>query len=204
MNTAVLNRDYSPNQHKAQRFTMRLVIVTVSMTFAAFTSYFIVRKGGGNWASFTLPSIFWMSTLVLVFSSLAIQMAHVANRRNHVVAVKLGLGLTVLLGAAFCVFQWLGWQELLQQGVFLSGGNDSGSIFYVITGAHALHVVIGLAFMLIALGRSFWLFDRLGLRGTFLDESNDKLRIRTDLLSVYWHFMGALWIYLFVFLYMNL
>jgi len=203
MNTVALNRDINPNQHKAQRFTMRLLIVTVSMTFAAFTSYYIVRKAGGNWQAFQMPSIFWMSTLVIIFSSLSVQMAHMANKRKNAATLKLGLSLTFLLGVAFCVFQWIGWQQLLQQGIFLSGGNDSGSIFYVITGAHGLHVIGGLIFVLVAIGRSFWLFDRKKLTNTFLNEENDKLHIRTDLITVYWHFMGILWIYLFVFLYLN-
>ena len=203
MDTLTINQDVNPNQHKAQRFTMRLLIVSVSMTFAAFTSYFIVRKAGGNWMSFDLPPIFWMSTLVIIFSSLSVQMAHMANRKNNAPTLKLGLGLTFLLGVSFCIFQWMGWQVLLQQGVFLSGGNDSGSIFYVITGAHALHVIVGLAFVLFAVLRSFWLFNKKKYANTFLNEENDKLHIRTDLITVYWHFMGALWIYLFVFLYMN-
>jgi cytochrome c oxidase subunit 3 len=127
-------------------------------------------------------------------------MAHLANKKNNVGTLKLGLGLTFLLGCAFCVFQWLGWQQLVSQGVFLSGGNTSGSIFYVITGGHALHVLVGLVFMLIAVIRSFWLFDRNKFTDTYLDKKNDKLRLRTDLLTVYWHFMGLLWLYLFIFL----
>jgi cytochrome c oxidase subunit 3 len=198
-----IQQDTNPNNHKAQRFTMRMAIVTITMSFAGLTSYYIVRQAAGNWHAFELPPIFWISTLLIGLSSLSLQFAHRSNRKKHVGGLKLGLGLTVLLGFAFCVFQWLGWQQLQGAGVFLSGGNISGSIFYVITGGHAVHVLGGLFFLLLATMRTFWLFDRKKLTNTYLNEEFDKLNIRTDLLTVYWHFMGVLWLYLFIFLSMN-
>lgn len=200
MSTLALNQDINPNSHKAQRFTAWLATISISMSFAGLTSYYIVRKSKGDWMEFPLPSIFWTSTIVLLLSSMALYMAHLANKKNNTGTLKLGLGLTFLLGVAFCIFQWLGWQQLLSQGVFVSGGNISGSIFYVITGGHALHVVGGLFFLLIANIRAFWLFDRKRKSDTHMFRDSDKLWVRTDLISVYWHFMGVLWLYLFIFL----
>lgn len=203
MSTVAIPTDINPNNHKAQRFTMRLAIVTISMSFAGLTSYYIVRQAKGNWNAFELPSIFWFSTAAIVLSSIALQFAHRANRAKSIRGLKTGLLLTVLLGAAFCGLQWAGWKQLQGMGIFLSGGNISGSIFYVITGGHALHVIGGLFFLLIASARTFWLFDRKHLTNTYLNEAYDKLNIRTDLLTVYWHFMGVLWLYLFIFLSVN-
>jgi cytochrome c oxidase subunit 3 len=203
MSTAAMQRDFNPNNHKAQRFTIRLAIVAITMSFAGLTSYYIVRQAKGSWISFEMPTIFFISTLVIGLSSIALQWAHVSNRRKNIGSLKLGLGLTFLLGITFCLLQWLGWQQLLDEGVFLSGGNVSGSIFYVITGGHALHVIGGLFFLGFAVIRSVWLFDKKNITDTYLNEEYDKLRIRTDLLTVYWHFMGVLWLYLFVFLYVN-
>lgn len=203
MGTVAVRSDYNPNNHKAQRFTARLAIVALSMSFAGLTSYYIVRKSKGDFAAFEMPVTFWISTAILVLSSVALYMAHRANRNEQMATTKYGVGMTFLLGSAFCVTQWIGWQQLLDAGVFLSGGNVSGSIFYVITGAHFVHVLGGLLFLLIATFRSFWMFDRQNIQSTYQDKVNDKLHIRTDLLSVYWHFMGILWIYLFLFLYIN-
>ena len=132
MNTLAVNKINNPNDHKAQRFTMRMAIVAIAMTFAGFTSYYLVRQSSGNWLQFPIPSIFWVSTLIIGLSSMAVQMAHIANRKNNIGTLKLGIGLTFILGTIFCVLQWLGWQELRSMGVFLDG-NASGGIFYVIT-----------------------------------------------------------------------
>ncbi|MCB0502160.1 MAG: cytochrome c oxidase subunit 3 [Bacteroidetes bacterium] len=202
MSTVVtFNTDNNPNSHKAQRFTMRLAIVSLSMTFAGLTSYYIIYKAKETWSYFEMPSIFWVSTLILAISSMSMMMAHMANRKNNVKVLRLGLILTLGLGLAFCLMQWLGWQELMSRGVFLSGSGNGNSIFYVITGAHALHVFGGLMFFIPAVIRSFFIFKKSN--NTYLNKESDKLKIRTDLLSVYWHFMGLLWLYLFIFLNVN-
>lgn len=203
MNTLALNNDSNPNQHKAQRFTMRLALVSISMTFAGLTSYYIIYKAKETWSFFEMPSIFWMSTIIIGLSSMAIQMAHMANKKNKVATLQLGMALTLLLGIAFCISQWLGWQELMSKGIFLAGSGNGNSIFYVITGGHALHLVGGLFFVLVATIKSFTLFRNKKRTSTFLNKESDKLLIRTDLITVYWHFMGILWLYLFIFLYIN-
>mgnify|MGYP005667112517 CR=1 FL=1 len=203
MSTLALNKDTNPNQHKAQRFTMRLAIVSISMSFAGLTSYYIIYKAKETWSFFEMPSIFWVSTIIIGLSSMAIQMAHLANKKDKIPTLQLGMGLTLLLGIAFCVSQWLGWRELMSKGIFLAGSGNGNSIFYVITGGHALHLIGGLFFVLIATLKSFFIFRSNKNSSTFLNKESDKLLIRTDLLTVYWHFMGILWLYLFVFLYIN-
>ncbi|MEZ5008469.1 MAG: cytochrome c oxidase subunit 3 [Chitinophagales bacterium] len=202
MSTVVtFNTDNNPNSHKAQRFTMRLAIVSLSMTFAGLTSYYIIYKAKETWSYFEMPNLFWVSTLILAISSMSMMMAHMANKKNNVKALRLGLVLTLALGLTFCFMQWLGWQELMNRGVFLSGSGNGNSIFYVITGGHALHVLGGLIFFIPAVIRSFFIFKKSN--NTYLNKESDKLKIRTDLLSVYWHFMGLLWLYLFIFLNVN-
>ncbi|MFN8284686.1 MAG: cytochrome c oxidase subunit 3 [Chitinophagales bacterium] len=192
----------------AQRFTMWLSIVSIMMTFGGFTSAFIVRKGaGGAWTAFTMPAIFNVSTLMILLSSATLIVAHISNKKGNKIMTAIGLLTTLILGILFCVFQVTGWTQLTNQGVYLAfNPNPAGPFFYVITAFHALHVIGGLLFMLIATIRSF-----LKLRQqtgneiiTELENSEKgKFTIRTDLLSMYWHFMGLLWLYLFIFLYLN-
>jgi cytochrome c oxidase subunit 3 len=203
MNTLTLNTDRNPNSHKAQRFTMRLGLVSISMTFAGLTSYYIIYKAKETWSFFEMPSIFWLSTLIIGLSSMAIQMAHLANKKNKKSTLLLGMVLTLLLGIAFCISQWLGYRELMSKGIFLSGSGNGNSIFYVITGGHGLHLIGGLFFVLIATARAFLLFKNNNISSTYLNKDSDKLLIRTDLITVYWHFLGILWLYLFIFLYIN-
>jgi cytochrome c oxidase subunit 3 len=127
--------------------------------------------------------------------------AHVANKRSNKVFLRLGLFLTLALGTAFIVTQYNGWYQLQSSGVYLDG-NVSGSFFYVITYAHATHVLVGILFLLTAFVRSVYLFRKNNL-DMFFDKSRSQFRVRTDLLSMFWHFVGILWVYLFIFLSIN-
>jgi cytochrome c oxidase subunit 3 len=203
MSTLAINTDNNPNSHKAQRFTIRLALVSISMTFAGFTSYYIIYKAKETWSFFEMPSIFWMSTLIIGLSSMAVHMAHLANKKDKKSTLVLGLLLTFLLGVSFCISQWLGYKELMSKGIFFSGSGNGNSIFYVLTGGHALHLIGGLLVVSIALVRSILMFRKGEKTSTYLNKESDKLFIRTDLITVYWHFMGFLWLYLFIFLYIN-
>ena len=101
----------------------------------------------------------------------------------------------------FAFFQYQGWQELTNTGIYLDG-NPSGSFFYVITGMHAVHLLGGVLFLIFAFLNSIWIFA-IKKQETTIGE-NKALKVRTDLLSMYWHFMDILWIHLFIFLFINL
>ncbi|HNM32304.1 MAG TPA: hypothetical protein PKM51_06115 [Chitinophagales bacterium] len=207
MNESALK--YKVNTQGAQRFTMYLFIITTSMIFAGFTSAFLVRKGvGGAWSSFHIPSVFNISTFLIILSSVFLQSAHIANKKHHKLMTTAGLFLTLVLGLLFCIFQFMGWSELNNEGVYLSfNPNPAGPYFLVITFVHALHVIGALVFLAIAFVQSL-----NQLKGadsaTVLEDlettDNGILSIRTDLLTLFWHFMGALWIYLYIFLTLNL
>jgi len=193
----------SYNTQKAHRFTMWLAIVSICMAFAGLTSAYIVRKGAGNWVDFSMPASFFTSTVLILISSATIHVAHVSNKKGHVAMTVLGLLVTMVLGLLFCFYQLQGWQELTNAGIYLDG-NPSGSFFYVITGMHAVHLAGGVFFLLIALLRSAWVFGIKKRKTTLIEGGKGGLLVRTDLLSMYWHFMDILWIYLFVFLFINL
>lgn len=195
------------NVQGAQRFTMWLGIISIIMIFAGFTSAFMVRKGAaGNWSNFMMPKVFNVSTLIILISSVFLYVAHEANKKGNKKLLATGLLITFLLGILFCVVQVLGWKDLYDQGIYLAfSPNPAGPFFYVITFIHFLHVAGGLIFLL---GATLFALVRLRTTDkTVITELEDKekgiLSIRTDLLSMYWHFMGILWLYLFVFLYLN-
>ena len=133
---------YKNNNQGAQRFTMWLFLVTIAMIFAGFTSAFLVRKGaGGAWTHFDIPGIFKVSTFLILLSSVFLQVAHVANKKQHREMTSVGLFFTFVLGLLFCYFQFQGWKQLTDMGIYLSfNPNPAGPFFYVITFIHALHV----------------------------------------------------------------
>jgi cytochrome c oxidase subunit 3 len=200
---------YQQQNQGAHKFTMWLFIVSSCMVFAGFTSAFLVRKGaGGAWTGFALPSAFNISTFIILFSSVCLMVAHLSNKKGHKLLTSFCLLLTIVCGILFCLFQFNGWNLLSAQGFYPAGNpNPAPQFLFVIVLMHALHVLSGLIFLSIAFIRSLFALRRLKSNNVIQNlESEEKrvLNIRTDLLSLYWHFMGFLWLYLFVFLYFNL
>ncbi|WP_181305924.1 cytochrome c oxidase subunit 3 [Rufibacter sp. XAAS-G3-1] len=175
------------------KFMLILLIVSIVMMFAAFTSAYIVRREEGNWLEFDLPWILLLNTVVLVLSSIFMQWAYVSAKRDNLKNLKIALVLTILAGTAFLIGQWQGWGELVRNNVFFGGStaNPSGSFLYVLTGVHAFHLVTGLIFLIIVVISAL----------SYKVHSRNLTRI--ELCTIYWHFLGALWIYLYVFLVLN-
>ena len=174
-----------------------VILASITMTFAAFTSALIVRQGGAtDWRHFTLPPVLYLNTLVIIASSITLE---ISRRR---IAVFMGgvpdenrsasparwLYVTLFLGLLFVAGQTFAWMQLRSQGFGLAS-NVSYSFFYVLTVAHALHVFGGLGGLVRVIGKLH----------------NGVLRRSTlDATSRYWHFMGALWLYLLLLLWMKL
>lgn len=191
------------NNQKAHRFTMWLGLISICMAFGGLTSAYIVRKGAGNWVDFSMPVTFYTSTIILLISSATMHVAHVSNKKGHANLTIFGLFITIILGLLFAYFQIQGWQELTNAGIYLDG-NPSGSFFYVITGMHAVHLLGGIVFLLLAFFKSIFKFKFKKEANVVNTSKGMGLKVRTDLLSIYWHFMDILWVYLFVFLFLNL
>lgn len=189
------------NTQKAQRFTMWLGIVSMAMSFGGWTSAFLVRKAAGSWVNFTMPSIFYASTLVILLSSVTMHIAHIANKNGKSGLMKLNLFMTFCLGVLFFLLQRQGWYELEQLGIYVDG-NVSGSFFFVITWGHAAHILLATFLVLIAFVRSYFLFKQKGV-SHFHEGDLDFYKIRTDLLIMFWHFLDFLWVYIFIFLKLN-
>ena len=172
-----------------------VVLAAIGMTFAALTSALVVRKGGSNdWRHFTLPSILYLNTLILIASSISLEVARkkvarfMAAGRTGVANPVRWLYLTLGLGFAFVAGQYVAWRQLSSEGLYLAT-NPSSSFFYVFTAAHALHLIGGLGGLVRVIAK----LNGSSLRRTTLDAT-----------SRYWHFMDVLWVYLLLLLWMKL
>lgn len=172
------------------KFNTWLIIVASVMLFAAMTSAYIVRRGEGNWLQFDIPSIFQLSIVIAILSSISMQLAYLQLKKDELAKGKLYLLVTLLLGLAFCVNQWLGWTELVANNIHFVG-NSSESFFYVISGLHLLHMIGGIVFLLVIIYRAY----------NF--KVHKKNSLSANLCATYWHFLGATWIYLYFFLLLN-
>lgn len=173
-----------------KKFILWLFIVSIVMIFAALTSAYIVRQAEGNWLEYELPSMLYVSSIVIVLSSVFMHWGIISARRNNFFNLKLALSLTTFLGLAFLYTQWESWKQLVEMNVYFVG-NPAGSFLYVLTGVHAFHLISGVIFLIIVLISS--LRDRVHSKNMDLIEMS----------ATYWHFLDGLWIYLFVFLLLN-
>ena len=177
----------------ASRTGIWVALAAITMTFAAITSAMVVRQGSSmDWRHFTLPSVLYLNTVILLASSVALELA-----RKRVAAFARGaqpgrslpllwLWLTLGLGLLFVGGQYVAWLQLKAEGWYLAT-NPSSSFFYLFTAMHGLHVLGGLAGLTLVI----WRFSR----------PVSTLRLSTlSTVSYYWHFMDVLWIYLLLLL----
>ena len=160
----------------------------IVMVFAALTSALVVRSGlGGDWKAFDLPGVLWLSTAVLLLSSVSIEKAKRAMRDGLEAGLRRWLSVTAMLGACFLATQLAGWSELADRGIYIAT-NPSSSFFYVLTAGHGLHLFGGLLALTYVVFRVWrataWATKEAAIEGTVL----------------YWHFMDGLWVYLFALL----
>jgi cytochrome c oxidase subunit 3 len=173
-----------------KKFALWLFLVTVLMIFAALTSAYIVRQAEGNWLEYELPEIFWVTSGIVLLSSVSMQVAYFAAKRDNFIGLRIAMVFTVLLGFAFLVGQWYSWVALVDREVFFVG-NPAGSFLYVFTGLHALHLISGVIFLIIV------------LISTCRYKVHSQALNTLEMATTYWHFLGGLWLYLFLFLLLN-
>ncbi len=183
----IVEEPKKPISMHPKKFAMWLFIGSVAMLFAAFTSAYIVRQAEGNWLYFDLPNLFYITSGIILMSSFTLQWAYWEAKKDSLDRVKLLVGITSLLGVAFLVGQVMAWRELVEHSVYLVG-NPSGSFIYILTGLHGVHLISGIVFLLIV------------LNSTFKFKIHSKNLAQLEMCLTYWHFLGGLWLYLFVFL----
>ena len=166
-----------------------MLLAAVVMMFAALASAYIFLSGSEQWKTVRMPRTFWFSTTLILASSFTIEQA---RRRLTMDLVKHARWMlaTLLLGIAFVVSQLVAWGHLADEGVYLSGGPHS-AFFYLFTGAHGLHLFGGMIAASYLVIRS---------RRLLFGIENEKRAAATDAVSLYWHFMGGLWVALFLLL----
>ena len=175
----------APVPAHACQIGMYMALAAVTMLFATFTSALVVRKGlSSDWRPIGLPRVLWLDTAVLLASSATLELSRRPLHSGKSRRLPGWWYATVALGAAFLAGQLAAWRELAARGVYLAS-NPSSSFFYLLTGAHGLHLAGGICALCYVVVRA-----RRGVLSTTL----------VDVTAIYWHSMDALWIYLFLLL----
>jgi len=173
-----------------------LFLATVTMLFAAFASAYVVRRSGSDWRHVPLPSILWWNTLILAASSAAVETAsyvvqpfrpassgkpkglHYTRMASAAMLVAFALGIAFLAG------QFEAWRQLRAAGVYLPT-NPHSSFFFMLTGAHAVHIVAALAVLA-------W-----GAAGATSVRDPRGWASRITICRTFWHYLGGIWLFLF-------
>ncbi len=175
---------------EAYRLGMWFAIGGILMLFIAFSSAYIYRSGlSFDWQPMPLVPILWFNTVVILASSATLEWSRRMLKRDEIRLLDRGLTLTALLGVVFLSGQVLAWRQLSARGIFLAS-NPHSSFFYLLTGAHAVHLLGGLVAI-------FFL-----LAGAFRRKYSARQNTAVEVTTTYWHFMGGLWVYLFMLLFL--
>lgn len=188
---------------KAKKMMLWFGMISITMTFAGLTSAFIVSSSRPDWLdSFVLPNWFTISTVSIVFSSIFFQLAkfrldkyvrvslpeniNIYIERNN---VNILLVLTILTAIVFVVSQFLGFNEIISLGYYFTGPESSvtTSYVYILVFLHLAHLFAGMIVLTVVISK-------------FNKQKYEKNKLGFELALIFWHFLGALWIYLFFFM----
>ena len=188
---------------KAKKMMLWFGMISITMTFAGLTSAFIVSSSRPDWLdSFVLPNWFTISTVSIILSSLFFQLAkfrldkyirvslpeniNIYIERNNVNSL---LVLTILTAIIFVVSQFLGFNEIISQGYYFTGPESSvtTSYVYILVFLHLAHLFAGMIVLTVVITK-------------FNKQKYEKNKLGFELALIFWHFLGALWIYLFFFI----
>ncbi|SDD91419.1 cytochrome c oxidase subunit 3 [Niabella drilacis] len=186
MNTSIVSEQQHRRLHP-HKFALWVAIASILMMFAGLTSAFIVKSNQSGWRTFVLPNIFWVSTVLILTSSLTMLMAIRAFKNRALQQYRRILGVTFLLGVAFVICQVIGFEQLWNNNVQFKGASGAGQFFYAIAGLHAVHVIGGIIALLVIFLKSI----------TGKTKSYDAVPV--EVMGMYWHFVDLLWLYLMIF-----
>jgi cytochrome c oxidase subunit 3 len=178
-----------PQRIHPHKFVMWVAIGGIVMMFAGLTSAYIVKKNQSSWLQFDLPIEFYYSTAVIVLSSITMFLSARAIKAEKLSQYKTMISITAALGIVFILLQYLGFKDLQAKNIAIVGprSNSAASFLFVITFLHMVHVLGGVVALIV-----FWV-------KAIRDRVTNSSLMSVEVLGTYWHFVGVLWIYLFLF-----
>lgn len=177
-------------------FMLWLGVIGSSLLFSTIFVVYLVRMHNENGHIMALPDMFWLSTLVILFSSITLHEANLAFTQERFLHYRVFLGTTLMLGITFILLQVSGWLQMIEGGAFI-GSNNSIAFIYLLTGLHLIHILAGIIYLSL-------LFSKAVKNRTYVDSFvysvNPPNKLRLKLMTRYWHFVGGLWLAVFILL----
>ncbi len=178
-------------QVRSKKMLLWFAMISMIMVFAGLTSGYIVSKKREDWISFDLPTAFFISTVLILVSSVTFHLAKKSIQKDNRSATGMFLLITLVLGSLFVYFQFEGFHELYERKLFPSGSSSkiTVSFLYVFVVVHLAHLAGGLISLLVV------------IYNHFKQKYNSGQTLGLELGAMFWHFLDFLWLYLFLFLY---
>ena len=186
-----LQTELTTAKRKSAKPMLWVSMISMTMFFAGLTSAYVVSRKREDWVSFDLPMAFYISTVLIIASSLTFIIAGNFLKKDNLKTSFLMLIITSILGVAFIYYQYDGFIQLRNSGLFFTGPNSTVSTSFIIgiTFMHVLHLIAGLIVLLVV------------IYNHFKSKYNPSEMLGFELGAIFWHFVGVLWIYLFFFFY---
>jgi cytochrome c oxidase subunit III len=177
---------------KAKSYKMLLWfgMISVVMMFAGFTSAYVISKSRPDWLNdFQMPSAFLFSTIVILISSITFHFAVKGVKENKLAKTSAMLWLTFALAIVFIVLQFVGFGQVIESGLYFTGTESTitTSFLYIVVIVHLAHLIGGMISLLIV------------IYNNYKQKYNQAQHVGIELSATFWHFLGLLWLYLFLF-----
>ena len=180
---------------------LMLVLMAISGLFLAISVAFVYNRVEQGVEAIPIPWLFGFNTLILLASSWTIWTAKNNYLEDDTSSYQWALISTLILSLIFLVLQIVAWKQLFSQDIFLNPTKNGANYLYLLSGLHFAHVIVGLPFLLLfILAAKREMKDPVTVLVYF---SDPEKRLKLRLLSIYWHFLDALWIALVLFLFVN-
>lgn len=192
--------EYSNLMFHPYNVMLFLVLMAVSALFLALSAAFVYTRIDKGVGALDVPWLFGVSTIVLLLSSWTMWRAKKSYIADNTAGYQQSLTFTIVLTGVFLLLQVFAWLQLFQNNIFPETDNSAGYL-YVLSLLHFAHVIAGIPFL--------FFFRRAAKRHmkdpvtVLVYFSDPEKRLRLRLLSIYWHFLDALWIFLVLFLLVN-
>ncbi|PQJ75848.1 cytochrome c oxidase subunit 3 [Polaribacter gangjinensis] len=187
----VLQNEYVAAKQKSAKPMLWISMISMVMFFAGLTSAYVISMKREDWVSFDLPNAFYISTLLIVLSSVSLMLSqYFLKNDKRQMSLMLAVA-TLLLGIGFVWQQYVGFNELKSVGLFFTGPESTVSTSFIIgiTFMHVLHLLAGIVVLFVVIYNHF----------KYKYKPNDLLGF--ELGAIFWHFVDVLWIYLILFFY---
>ncbi|MEN8856515.1 MAG: cytochrome c oxidase subunit 3 [Flavobacteriaceae bacterium] len=186
-----LQEELKVGRKKSAKPMLWVSMISMVMFFAGLTSAYVISMRRDDWVTFDLPDAFYTSTFLIILSSITI---FISQRLIKKEKRELSIGFlvtTLILGIAFVWFQWIGFNELKDAGLYFTGKESTVSTSFIIgiTLMHVIHIAAGIIVLLVVIYNHF----------KYRYKADDLLGF--ELGAIFWHFVDVLWIYLFLFFY---